>query len=102
MIDINNFIILVIISLNFIVFILGYLCGKIGYNNNSETNTNYSSNTFSKNSKKNFGDISIDETKVVTKIVTDKLEKKFDDLGETKVSSENITSSVNKLKNMKG
>jgi hypothetical protein len=46
--------------------------------------------------------ISIDETKIVTKINTDDLEKKYDQLAETKSSQENISSSINKLKALKG
>jgi hypothetical protein len=46
--------------------------------------------------------ISIDSTKVVTKIETDGLEKKYSKLGDIKQSEDNISSSVNKLKNMKG
>jgi hypothetical protein len=46
--------------------------------------------------------ISIDETKIVTKINTDDLEKKYDQLTETKSSQENISSSINKLKALKG
>jgi hypothetical protein len=46
--------------------------------------------------------IPIDETKIVTKIITDDLEKKYNQLGETKNSQESISSSVNKLKALKG
>ena len=45
--------------------------------------------------------IEIDSSKFVTDIKTDSMEKKFDSLGENKVSNENIGSSVNKLKGMK-
>jgi hypothetical protein len=46
--------------------------------------------------------VSIDERKVVTKISTDNLEKKYDNIGETKKTDDNISSAINKLKNMKG
>lgn len=46
--------------------------------------------------------VSIDETKVVTNISTDNLVKKYDELGDKTVSNDNISSSINKLKNMKG
>jgi hypothetical protein len=46
--------------------------------------------------------IIIDESKFVIKSDTTKLEKKFDSLGTTTQSSENISGSVDKLKNMKG
>lgn len=46
--------------------------------------------------------ISIDDTKYVVDIETDSMEKKYTYLGETTKSSENISSSINKLKNIKG
>lgn len=46
--------------------------------------------------------ISIDETKFVTDIKTDNLEKKYQSLGDIKQSTESISQSINKLKNMKG
>lgn len=45
--------------------------------------------------------IKIDDSKFVGEISTDSIEKKYGELGETKVSDENISSSVNKLKGMK-
>lgn len=45
--------------------------------------------------------IKIDDRKFVVDINTGGIEKKYDELGETKVSDENISSSVNKLKGMK-
>lgn len=44
----------------------------------------------------------IDDTKYVTKIDTDDIEILYDSLGTTQNSSENIESSISKLKNMKG
>lgn len=46
--------------------------------------------------------IEIDSRKVVTDIKTDGLEKKYNTLGEVKQSTENIGSSINKLKNLRG
>lgn len=46
--------------------------------------------------------VSIDDTKFVTDIRTDNLEKKYDSLGDKSSSQENISGSINKLKNMKG
>ncbi len=45
--------------------------------------------------------IKIDDTKFVTEIDTGSMEKKFDSLGETVVSEDNLDQSVNKLKNLK-
>lgn len=46
--------------------------------------------------------ISIDDTKVVLDIKTDNLEKKFDKLGTNSKSKNDIKSSINKLKSMRG
>jgi len=46
--------------------------------------------------------VDIDETKVVVAIKTDNMEKKYENLGDVKKSEENITGSINKLKNLKG
>ena len=45
--------------------------------------------------------ISIDDTKYVTDINVSGLEKKYESLGETVKSEENIDNAVNKLKNLK-
>ena len=45
--------------------------------------------------------IEIDDSKFVVDVNTSGIEKKYGELGETKVSDENISSSVNKLKGMK-
>jgi hypothetical protein len=91
-----------ILFLLYILFLcIGYLLGKTTFKNLEDTNlilSNKKSNT--SNITKNH--IQIDDKKVVTKINTDNLEKRYDELGETKNSSENISSSVSKLKNMKG
>lgn len=46
--------------------------------------------------------IEIDDTKVVLKVDTDGLEKKFDKIADSKQVKSDISSSVNKLKSMKG
>ena len=45
--------------------------------------------------------IEIDDRKFVVDVNTSGIEKKYGELGETKVSDENISLSVNKLKGMK-
>lgn len=45
--------------------------------------------------------IKIDETKFVTEIDTGSMEKKFDSLGDVKTSTDNVSESINKLKNLK-
>jgi len=51
--------------------------------------------------KKN-NSIEIDDTKVVLKVDTDGLEKKFDKIADSKQVKSDISNSVNKLKSMKG
>ena len=46
--------------------------------------------------------ITIDDTKVVTKIDTDGMEKKYSQMTKDSVKENTIKSSVNKLKSMKG
>jgi hypothetical protein len=103
MIELKEILIIVLLSLNLICFVLGYLLGKLNNNSQSyiETQTPYNKINKSIDHKKN-KKIDIDCSKVVTTIKTDDLEKKYDTIGETKSSQENIQSSVNKLKNMKG
>lgn len=46
--------------------------------------------------------ISIDESTHVVAIKTNDIEKKYDNIGESKTTNENISSSINKLKNLRG
>lgn len=46
--------------------------------------------------------IEIDDTKYISKISTDNLEKKYESLGDTKTTQNDTASSINKLKNLKG
>ena len=96
---INNLYIL--ITLNIIIFILGYLLGK--YNRQIEHDRPASFLSKHKNTKEvsQKVDIDIDERKIVTKINTDNLEKKYDSLAQTQVSENDIGESINKLKNLK-
>jgi hypothetical protein len=76
----------------------------LGKNANHSTNNGVSKSVRTQQIKdiKTNQSVSIDETKVVTSINTDNLTKKYDELGDKVVSDENISSSINKLKNMKG
>jgi hypothetical protein len=102
MINLEQILVVVLFSLNLICLILGYILGKFVSNTSeslgifSDTKNNKVTNI--RNTKK----IDIDTSKVVTKINTDSLEKKYETLAETKSSQEKIENSVNKLKNMKG
>jgi len=96
-----------IVIVNVLIFIAGYLIGKnnnntIIHSNSEILEDNIKNKNIKRKEKNPLNQISIDETKVVTKIVTDNLEKKYENLAETKESNENISSAINKLKNMKG
>ena len=97
----NNVLILSLI--NILSFGLGYLIGKLrpisGVSSNSQV---YNGSPINRLDGQNKLKISIDDSKFVTEIKTDGLEKKYTDLGDKKVSNENIGNSINKLKNMKG
>ena len=91
-------IILILLILNFFSFILGLLCGRIFMSSKATHDTE---SFFKQQNKKEKHTISIDDTKYVVDINTDNLEKKYDKLGDTKQSTEQISSSINKLKNLK-
>lgn len=96
-----NILLAILVLLNIVFFILGYLFAKINSSQQiygSQPNSFFSKNkiTEEKNNK-----ITIDERKFVTDIKTSDMEKKYDNLGETKVSDENIQTSIDKLKNIK-
>lgn len=81
-------------------FLAGYL---IGYKQNAGVFSNVSRNYDNKKQKHSelITKIDIDDKKIVTKINTDNLEKKYHSLGDTKVAIDDISGSVNKLKNIK-
>lgn len=90
-----------------IVFIVGYILGKLSVGNGVYNITDTNQKIVSSSNSKNITSIptnkvSIDDTKVVIDIKTSNLEKKYDSLGDIKQTNENISSSINKLKNMKG
>lgn len=90
-----------IVIINILVFFAGYFYGK-----NSCVGTNTVGLVSNKNkpqiNSSQRQSVSIDETKVVTKIDTSNLEKKYESIGDTKQTQDNISSAINKLKNMKG
>jgi hypothetical protein len=101
MISLEQILVVILFSLNLICLLLGYILGKYNSNNNLLSNS-YNIKSSKNNNTNNVDKINIDSSKVVTKIKTDDLEKKYTSLGETKSSQENIEGSINKLKNMKG
>lgn len=99
--DVSQIIIVIFLILNIITFILGYFIGKISKINIVNSNVNDTSFIPIGKQKNSIEKINIDETKVVSKINTSSLEKKYDNLGNTTISDENITGSINKLKKLK-
>ncbi len=104
---IDNGLILVFIVILFfisyvIVFTLGLFIGGL-YFNRGVSNDRISINRTNKNiaEKNTMNAISIDDSKFVTDIKTDGMEKKYESIAETKSSSEDISNSISKLKNMK-
>lgn len=90
----------ILLYLNIISFILGYILSSIKNNNNIA----YKIGDIRKNkaNEKIVSNIEIQDDKYVVSIDTSNMEKKYESLGEVKKSEENISSSVNKLKNLKG
>jgi hypothetical protein len=91
-----------LILFNFVSFGIGYIIGRL--NNNDYIMTEkpiLRKNKQYNNSGKIQNEIIIDEKKFVTDISTDGIEKKYSEFGETKLSNDNISESVNKLQNLK-
>jgi len=101
MIDINTIIIFVgtIVIVN--TFIIGYLFGLSSSRNGVSTDRPKSFFKQQNSTTKENNSISIDDKTFVTDIKTEGLEKKYDSLGEVKKTQDNISNSVNKLKNLK-
>ncbi len=96
------FIIILFIISYVIVFTLGFIIGLFWLNrgvSNDRSLFTKSNKCVTTNSGQN--SISIDNTKFVTDIKTEGMEKKYSDIAETKTSEDNISNSIAKLKNMK-
>lgn len=94
------------VVLFFVVFAIGFVLGKISSNTGviqyKESKPKSFFDKEKEDSQEKSGAPSIDSSKFVVNIKTDGMEKKYNSLGETKVSNENISNSISKLKNMKG
>jgi hypothetical protein len=91
-----------LLSIGACFFLIGYLLGKRsveGVSNSVNRPTSFFDS--GKQSENKVAKIKIDDAKYVTEIKTDGMEKKYDQLGDVKQSAENITNSINKLKNLK-
>jgi hypothetical protein len=106
----DNLIIVLCVSISVFLaancFLIGYIVGS--KNKIVEETNKYSLKELIKSNKRNNKSeasqnaaINIDESKVVSSIKTDNLEKKYTQLGDVKNSEENISNSVNKLKKLK-
>ncbi len=88
------------ISANILFFIVGYLSSCMLNKNSLSINTISGKQSNTNKIIKNT--IDIDSKKIVTNIRTDNLEKKYENIAESSTSNENISSSISKLKNIKG
>lgn len=97
---------LCIIVLTFVIlFGVGIVIGLFIGKNNANTNYEKPESFLKKNyttTKQDKKQISIDDTKVVIGVDTDGLEKKFDQITESVKTKNDVQTSVNKLKRMKG
>ena len=95
---------IILIILNFNSLLIGFILGRYIVNNGVSLNTEKSFFAKQKEQRepKEHSSISIDDKKFVVDIKTDSLEKKYSSLGDIKQTEDNITNSVNKLKNLKG
>lgn len=94
-------IISILIIVNFICGIIGYFIGVFtskGVYNSPQSFFKQQNRT---NTEPLSNNLSIDDKKFVVDIKTDGMERKYDNLGEVKKTEENISNSVNKLKNLK-
>lgn len=93
--------IIILLLLNIVFFILGNLYAHIN-NKTIERPLSFIDRHKAAVETQEIEKTTIDDSKYVTKIRTDDIEILYDSLGKTQNSSENIESSINKLKNMKG
>ncbi len=98
----NNFIIYLTVILNLICFILGFLTARLVSFGGVSYNSQATITTPGKNREKLTKKVSIDDSKYITNIDTNSLERKYTNIAEETLSEENIGSSVSKLKQMKG
>lgn len=83
------------------LFFIGYFVGKRSGNGVYNSTINRPNSFFENPKEEKKTKVVINDTKFVTEIKTDGMEKKYENLGEIKQSTENITDSINKLKNLR-
>lgn len=90
----------ILLYLNIISFILGYLLSNMTGNNTSQYK--FVNTRKNRTEDKLISNIEIKDDKYVVSIDTSNMEKKYESLGEVKKTEDNISNSVSKLKNLKG
>jgi hypothetical protein len=93
-----NEIIVITVIIN--ALITGYLLGKIS-SQKTDINSTKINSFFDQQKLPKQNSIDIDNTKFVGDINTQGLEKKYNTLGDIQTTQDNISDSVNKLKNLK-
>ena len=83
------------------LFLIGYFVGKQSGNGVYNNTINRPNSFFDNVKEEKKTKVVINDTKFITEIKTDGMEKKYENLGEIKQSTESITDSINKLKNLK-
>lgn len=97
----NNTTVYLLLFTNVVFFTIGFMLNKY-LSKEQSLQINDMVSVKSKTNDRNKTTIEIDDTKYVAKISTEGLEKKYTSLGDVKKTDQNISSSVNKLKNLKG
>lgn len=95
----------ILLFLFILTYLAGYIIGRIYSGTGVKIGTSKLDSFFSKENKvnntKKETKISIDSSTVVIDLKTDDMEKKYDTMGDVSHVSDNISGSVNRLKNMK-
>lgn len=96
----------VAVGMMILMMAIGYIAGRLTrierlYQNEVPHNEPKRRRSYTQEREETQSTIEIDDRKFVVDVSTTGIEKKYGELGETKVSDENISSSVNKLKGMK-
>lgn len=92
---------IVLLILNLFSFTFGLILGRLWASSSVYNTVEKPKSFLQKNNESGKEKINIDDKKIVLDIKTSGMEKKYENLGEVKQSSENISSSVDKLKQMK-
>jgi hypothetical protein len=92
---------IVLLILNVFSFSIGLILGRTWCSSSVYQSIERPKSFLQKTNEVSKDKVVIDDKKVVLNIKTDGMEKKYENLGEVKQSSENISSSVDKLKQMK-